>query len=638
MGNQELELDELKELDEQIRYHADLFFNKNISEISDSEYDDMVNRFNELAALYPDVAEGLETTGKLVPITLDQSELKVVKFDTPMLGLKKVYTKPEVTDFVKTIKGGVVYEYKMDGLALELQYDQGKLVSAFTRGDSLEGEDVTHAIALFKPDQIPLTVYRKDRFDVRGEGYITLSDFEYYNKVSPVPAKTMRNAVSGWVRASKSNQNPLVKGLLCFGGYWASSNFGLNTYTEVIDELRTMGFGVCPRIDVNHITNDIRAEDIPVDGVVVKADLIDEHSKLGYATKVLNWAIAYKFPGITARTKLLTAVWQVGGSGAVTPVAVYAPVNILGTDNTRATLHSLKEFKDLGLTEGCDILVVRSGDCIPHIQKAYSDTGGKLLKPPRFCPACDALLVVDNATLMCPNTSDCPGQLVQRCVNLADKKGFDIVGLSVLKLTKLVDAGYIKQTSDIFEVPSSMYDAMVNRSLQDLKQVPLNKFLKGLSLPGVGEQTAKRIAVAMGESTSNILGLLTDIKFLLTIEGIGTGVALDINNAVVDPKFIVNFNNLMRHVTPIPLITTEVTHKICVSGKVGISRTELTNYFAEQGIEVSKSVTKDCHLVVLGDAFSPAKEAKAIKLSIPVVSMDSFDSLVALSTYIQGLS
>ena len=105
-----------------------------------------------------------------------------------------------------------------------------------------------------------------------------------------------------------------------------------------------------------------------------------------------------------------------------------------------------------------------------------------------------------------------------------------------------------------------------------------------------------------------------------------------------DPKFIVNFNNLMRHVTPIPLITTEVTHKICVSGKVGISRTELTNYFAEQGIEVSKSVTKDCHLVVLGDAFSPAKEAKAIKLSIPVVSMDSFDSLVALSTYIQGLS
>ena len=239
-------LAKMAKLDEQIRYHADLFFNKDTSEISDSAYDELVKEFEKLCLDHPDEADALPGKDDIIPIDVSGTELPTHTFDMPRLSLKKAFNQGDMNIFYRSLPEGAgrVYEYKMDGIGLEILYEYGELKEIFTRGSGNVGEVVTHALPLFNgsiPSHVP-ALKAVEKYTVRGEATISNEMFAFYNSIASKPASNNRNSVSGWIRALPNNQNPLVKGLLSFHVYWFSDSLGKKTYTETMDYLHSIGF------------------------------------------------------------------------------------------------------------------------------------------------------------------------------------------------------------------------------------------------------------------------------------------------------------------------------------------------------------------------------------------------------------
>lgn len=634
---------EMNELNRDIMYHADLYFNKDTSEISDAAYDELVERFETLAEEHPEVAELFETARKPVPIHEPTNEgLKAVTFDSPMLSLKKALNQEAVDRFLARFPEDTLffYELKLDGIALELTYVDGSLVSMVTRGSGLVGEDVTHALPLFGLN-IPVLLTDLNNvpvpgtISIRGEGHIANHEFELYNETAAKQAATPRNAVSGWIRALPENQNSAVKGLLRFGAYSCSSRLGTNKYRQLRNHLTLLGFHCAPTASLEAIRENISSKDWPADGIVIKVDDFDLQEQLGVTNKYPNWALAYKYPDVEVPTALEDVEWNTTRTGRVVPVGIYTPTRIGGVICSRTLLDNYKQFLALELRKGSVIGVTRNGDVIPRLNRVIEHGTGVLFKAPEECPSCcmplEKRITKQSADLICANFTDCPAQLVLRCVNLAHKRTLDIDDLGPVTIAELVEQGYIKLPVDLLLLRATTVGEKIYNRIQEVRNgQPLSRVIKALGLPGVDLTRAKKLAKAWPGNV-DLLKWLGDTDELIKIPGFSAGLSIPIALSFESEEFLENATGLLSNITVIPEPEGPSTElKVCITGTIGRTREELESYFGDHGIELVDKLTKDCDFLLIGEKPGQSKILKATETDIPRINATSASSIDAL--------
>lgn len=636
---------EMEKLSGDIAYHANLYFNKNRSEISDHEYDEMVKRYDELALNNPEYAECFSVQQKPVPLTNVSNEgLKVVKFDMPMLSLSKQLTLEE---FVKNFKDKfnsdeIFYELKLDGLALEVRYENWKLKSIFTRGDGLEGEDVTHSLPLFEFLQEELPKHFPADFIVRGEAVLSFERFRLYNETAIKKYETPRNAVSGWVRRLAKNQKEETFGLINFYVYWVNDSLGCTNYSDLTEKLVQGGFITPPKATFAAIEENIVSKNWPTDGVVAKINDFDRQKELGVNNKYPRWATAYKYPPQEGETTLDRVFWNTGKTGRVVPTIHYLPVRLGGVTCTKASLDNYYQFLALGLCNGAVLKVTRNGDVIPRINKIIHKGDGKLLSPPTKCPSCGSLLEIrvgkHSTDLICNNVASCQAQLLNRCVDFVDKKTVDIRDLGPVKLATLIEDNRITRTSDILlKLDKHVVGSKVYYNILQSKKQPLWRVIKALGLPRIGVGHAKKLAQYKPQGVG-LLAFLSDAGEVMKVPGISAGIALPIVAFLADTENVFNVCNLLEWFEieqEQPQLT--VSLKGCITGTLGSTREEVTELFEQNGIELTDRVTKDCMFLIVGEKPSRSKVLKATELGILTVSIsDEIKSVEDLIAHIKG--
>lgn len=639
---------EMAELNRSITYHADLYFNKEIEEIPNHVYDDMVERWEELADANPEIAALFDTANKPVPIHEPTNQgLKQFKFDEAMLSLRKALTIDAAETFIMGLPEDteMEYELKLDGLALEVHYMNGILFALFTRGDGLIGEDVTHALPLFG-ESIPKTIFENDPeavkglVKVRGEGFILLADFNSYNEVAIKPAATPRNGVSGWVRALLENQNELLMGVLKFACYWSSNTFGCNTYSGLRAKLCDQGLFPPPFASWEAIRDNTPSTTFPFDGIVIKVNDFDLQKKLGVTNKYPRWAIAYKYPNVEEVTTLEDIEWNTTRTGRVVPVGIYTPIKIGGVTCTRALLDNYKQFLALELRHGSLIVVSRNNDVIPRLRQVVDHLDGELFKAPEDCPSCGGVLEVrttkQSADLICTNLVECPAQLLLRCVTFAHKRSLDIDGLGPVTVASYIDMDYIKRPADILDLPLRLVGEKIFARIQELKQgQPLYRIIKALGLPGVDLGRAKKLSRAY-PSQINLLSWLQDPNAIQKVPGFSVGLALPISLAFKDEEFMANAITIVTKIHLLEELEMETEVRVCITGAIGVVREELIDYFGESNIELVDKITKDCKYLIVGEKPSQSKLLKATEYDIPMIDTSNTTSIDALIQLIKS--
>lgn len=654
MGKQ-APVERMKTLHERLAYHAHLYFVEDRQEISDDAYNDMEREFNDLCDQHPELAVQFEFANKPVPISDPTGQgLKQVVFTIPMLSLKKALSHQDVRDFLAGFQRDTAffYEEKVDGIALELKYVKGKLVSIATRGAGMVGEDVTHSWCLFRPEEIPLElttpdVVIPDELYLRGEGHILISDFMRYNELVDKKKSNPRNAVSGWIRAHKANQDKLIEGTLKFAIYWSSDEFGCDDYDDLRGAWYNMGFWPAGARRPDAVEHNVRDSSVPIDGIVIKLRDLEQARNLGSTSKFPRSAIAYKFPAEEGFPLVEDCVWDTSRFGRVIPVAKYTPIELNGVMCGGASLDNYSSFMELGLCVGDKISVTRNNDVIPRINGVVEPSEGAPLEAPTECPSCSSLLEVrvgqGSSDLICNNVSGCPAQITKRFVNTFDKFGLDVMGLGPITLSRMVDTKIVRVPADLFTaVPSQLLKYLDESTLSNLHQArhqPLWRFIKALGLPDIGIVLAKRIAnclVDRKDSGESVETLLNDVRFLTSIRGISSGTAMKVINAMGDSTFEENFTKLLAALVINWDKLPEGDLRICITGSTDQTREELVEYFANAGIELADKLTRDCKFVVVGNRPGQSKLLKATELDIPMLTLTDYSSIDQLIAYIKG--
>lgn len=653
MLNKNAVFTEMQELSNEIIYHADLFFNKDRQEIPNHIYDEKVARFEELCGNHPELAAMFEIQNKPVPIhEPTNTGLETHTFDNPMLSLKKALSMDDVKAFTdKHPDEECVDEYKLDGLALSLFYKKqadGKhhFTSMFTRGSGMEGEDVTHTLPMFQEGQIPLVLKATkgvpDELEVRGEGYLTIYNFDAYNDIAAKRKSTPRNAASGFVRALEKNLDKHARGLLHFNIYWSSDTFGVKEYKELRYKWNHMGFWPAPLANPSDYERNRYLHDIPVDGIVKKINSLAKWDELGVTNKYPNYAIAYKFPNEEKETEPVSVDWQVGKTGRVTPCINYKPVRLGGVTCDRASLDNIYQFLALELRADSIISISRNGDVIPRLHSVIEPGHGPVFEAPTECPSCGSVLETRkgklSADLVCNNLTECPAQLLMRCVALVGKKCLDIDDLGPVKLGQLIDFGQIKSTSDILwgGIDKYVSEKVRVRIKESLKQ-PWHIIIKALGLPGVDLTRAKKLADALPlelhehrAPTTNALDFLKDANKVIKVPGFGPGLSMKIAAALRNEDFYENARDILKYMDSVgarPVFEI----KGVITGSLGQSREELIEYFGANGIELVDDLTKDCQFLLKGERPGKNKVLKATELGIPMLEgskASSIDQLI----------
>ncbi len=498
-------------------------------EISDSEYDRIMQELLELEAAYPDLSSPDSPTLRVGAPPLDKFE--TVAHSLPMLSLDNGFNDIDIIEFDRRIKKNlladddIIYtaEPKLDGVAVELIYENGRLVTASTRGDGINGENITSNVRTIR--SVPMLIENgKDKsiptlIEVRGEVFINLEGFSRLNDErlgqNLHPFANPRNAAAGSLRQLDSRitaQRPLE---MFFHGVGIVADLVLESHWEMMQTLRNLGFRINPLIKPKATIEEVldyyrelveKRHQLPydIDGMVIKVDSLIVQRHLGATSRSPRWAIAYKFKALQETTRVTNIEVQVGRTGALTPVAHLVPVIIGGAKVSRATLHNEDEIKRKDIRIGDTVLVQRAGDVIPEVVKVIDlkRTGEeKTFKMPLKCPVCSASVVrtEDEAALRCINTA-CPAQVKERIKHFASKGAFDIDGLGDKLVEQLVDKGLLFSYADIFRLNEDALEnlermgpksaANIIAAISKSKQITLNRFLYALGIRHVGEHVA----------------------------------------------------------------------------------------------------------------------------------------------------
>jgi DNA ligase (NAD+) len=529
-----------KQLKEAIEYHNYRYYVLDNPEISDAEYDQMMRELEKLEADYPELYDSNSPTQRVGAPPLE--EFETVTHTIPMLSLANGQNEIEVREFDQRVRrflgmdGDIAYvaEPKLDGLAVELVYEGGNLIIGSTRGDGVNGENITQNLRTIKT--IPLTLIRKEvpvpeRLEVRGEVYMEIEGFRELNKRREALGEPLfanpRNAAAGSLRQLDPNitaSRPL--NIFCYGpGEVAGYSF--KTHWQFLNTLPHWGLRVnplmkrCRNIDeaigyYDEISQEREALPYEIDGVVIKADQLDLQSRLGPISRNPRWALAYKFKPKQETTRVVDIIPQVGRTGAITPVAVLEPVRVGGIEISRATLHNQDEIDKKDVRIGDTVIVQRAGDVIPEVVKVMeSRRVGKERRYhiPDTCPVCgaDVVRLENEAAHRCIGLS-CPAQLKGRIKHFASKRAMDIDGLGDKLVAQLVDKGIIKDVSGLYRLSKEdlvALERMADKSAQNIlnaiegsKKKPLAKFIYALGVRHVGEHLSEVLAKELKSLTN----------------------------------------------------------------------------------------------------------------------------------------
>ncbi|NVJ85228.1 MAG: NAD-dependent DNA ligase LigA [Algoriphagus sp.] len=475
----------IAELTKEINYHNHLYYQESRIEISDYEFDQLLEELIRLETEFPDLLDP-DSPSQRVGGTITK-EFKTVVHEYKMLSLGNTYTIEELQAFDERVEkglGSTDYEYfcelKFDGVAISLVYEEGKLVRAVTRGDGTKGDEVTANVRTIQ--NIPLSVTGKNipkKFEVRGEIFLPIREFEKINAAREEKGEALlanpRNAASGTLKMQDSSV-VAKRRLNCYLYQLLGEDLGIKTHSEAIHLLENWGFNVSQTYQKAKTLNQVleyidkwreKRHHLPVetDGVVLKINDYDQREELGFTAKNPRWAIAYKYKAESAETELLSITYQVGRTGAITPVANLSPVSLAGTTVKRASLHNANEIKRLGIYEGDVVYVEKGGEIIPKITGVDISRRKPHTKPIHYidtCPECGSKLErkEGEAKHYCPNFESCPPQILGRIEHFVSKRAMDIDSLGTERIRALIDQGFIQNYADIFDLQSKEKDLL----------------------------------------------------------------------------------------------------------------------------------------------------------------------------------
>ncbi|OOG73021.1 NAD-dependent DNA ligase LigA [Algoriphagus sp. A40] len=482
----------IAQLSKEINHHNQLYYQESRIEISDFEFDQLLEELVKLEREFPDLLLS-DSPSQRVGGTLTK-EFRTVEHSSRMLSLGNTYSQEELIAFDDRVAKGLGhpnYEYfcemKFDGVAISLVYENGKLIRAVTRGDGTKGDDVTANVKTIR--NIPLTVTGENipaKFEVRGEIFLPLKEFLKINAEKEASGDQLlanpRNAASGTLKMQDSSV-VAKRRLNCYFYQLLGDEIGVSKHDEAIHLIENWGFNVSPTYkkaksiaEVLEYIEEWREKryslPLDTDGVVLKINDYDQREELGFTAKTPRWAIAYKYKAESAETELLSITYQVGRTGAITPVANLAPVQLAGTTVKRASLHNANEIERLDLHERDFVAVEKGGEIIPKIT-AVNPTRRKPGAPPipyiENCPECGSALVrkEGEAKHYCPNAVSCPPQVLGRIEHFVSKRAMDIDSLGTERIRALIDQGFIRNYADIYELETKQHELLGLEMSQD---------------------------------------------------------------------------------------------------------------------------------------------------------------------------
>jgi DNA ligase (NAD+) len=663
--------DRLEALRAQIRLHAHRYYVLDDPIIADGEYDALFQELLALEAQYPALVTE-DSPSHRIGGTVVRTFATVVH-SSPMLSLENIFSAAEFSAFEEKVQRFLkteqplrfITEPKLDGLAVELLYQQGVLSVGSTRGDGLTGENITAQLKTVQ--SIPLRLQGNSdlaippELNVRGEVFLSKKGFHLLNRQRQEEGEPMfanpRNAAAGSLRQLDSKitaQRPLEFFVYGMGNAEVVSACGQE---EVFGALARMGFPVNPLIKVcgtaqevadqyQHLLTVRHTLDYEIDGMVVKVDDLSLQQRLGATTRAPRWAIAWKFPATQATTVLEAVEFQVGRTGVVTPVALLRPVEIDGVVVRRATLHNQDEITKKNLRLYDTVLVQRAGDVIPEIIKAIPEQRKGLEQPiifPSSCPECGGQLVraTGESAVRCVN-GFCPAQHLQKLIYFAGKNGLDLEGLGKKNVEQLVRSGLIRDIPDFFRLNVEQLAGLdgwgdksarkVLEAIEQRKTMALSRFIGALGIRHVGEVTAGVLA----EHFTDLAQLMAaDKEKLLHIEGIGEQTAVTLVAYFSDPAIVQMVDQLSQAGFAIQPAQVQVQVQPLV-GRVflftgtlaGLSRDEAKQRVKALGGQVASSLSHRVTDVVAGEK-AGAKKKKAEELGLDLLSEADFLALVA---------
>ena len=660
-------LEKIQTLREELNQHNYNYYVLDTPSISDYEFDQKLKALQELEKQYPQYNDpnspSVRVGGQIT------KNFPTVTHEFRMYSLDNSYSKEELEEWEKRVlkllgteKVSFVCELKYDGASIDLTYRQGKLVQATTRGDGIQGDEITANVRTI--GSVPLTLrgdYPED-FHFRGEIIILKEGFKKMNEQRIAegedPYMNPRNTASGSLKLQDTTE-VAKRPLDCLLYYVVGNNLPIHTQFESLQKAREWGFKVPSQSQLCHSTQevmdfinywDIHRHDLPyeTDGVVIKVNEYHAQQELGYTSKSPRWAIAYKFKAEQVSTTLESISYQVGRTGAITPVANLTPVLLAGTIVKRASLHNADQIAKLGLHLSDEVFVEKGGEIIPKITGVKLEQRSSQATPITFithCPECNTPLVRNEgeAQHYCPNAYGCPPQITGRIQHFISRKAMDIEGLGSETVELMFRAGLIHNYADLYELKAEQIqdlERMGTRSAQNIikgieksKEVPFERVLFALGIRMVGETVAKKLA-----KTYKSLQALrtTSYEALIQIDEIGDRIAQsvieffanDLNKAILE--------RLERYGLQMEIQETEVPISDVLKGKTLVvsgvfarhSRDELKALIESHGGKVGSSISSKTSYVVAGENMGHSKLEKATQLNIPILSEADFEKLI----------
>lgn len=650
--NKEQEI-EMQKLIKELNVHIRNYYVLDKPTISDVEYDRLYDKLQalerETGVVYPNSPSN-RVGGEIL------KGFKKFNHDVPLFSLDKCNSYEELENFVIGVKkdfpdAEFSVEYKFDGLSIVVEYENGLFKRAGTRGNGKVGEDVTEQVKTIK--SVPLEIPFKGKLIVQGEGLISLSNLEKYNKTAAEPLKNARNAVAGAIR----NLDPKVTASRNLDWIVYSINYiegkKFKTQKESIEFLKENGFKIS---DFFHIEKDVKnieklidevdkiksSLDILMDGMVIKTNQIAYREEMGYTAKFPRWAIAYKFEAQEISTMLEDVVWQVGRTGKITPIGIVEPVELAGATIKRATLNNASDIQRKRVKIGSRVFLRRSNEVIPEILGLAEEyPTSKEIEIPTTCPSCGEKLVEIGANLFCKN-ENCPEQVIDTLTHFASRDAMNIEGYRDKTSELFFNQLGVRSPSDLYKLTLEQLtnlEGFKDKKAQNLidaieksKNVKLNNFIFALGIDNVGKKTAGDLAKVF-KTLENLKNATKEE--LQAIRDIGDVVAECVYNYFRDDKNLTEIEKLKEVGVKIEEQADNIVKNSVFNGKTFVltgslekySRNEASEILTNLGANVSSSVSKNTDYVLAGEN-AGSKLSKAQNLGIKIISESEFEQMV----------
>ncbi|RDY61313.1 NAD-dependent DNA ligase LigA [Flagellimonas nanhaiensis] len=651
-------------LREELREHNYKYYVLDQPTISDFEFDMKLKELQKLEEEHPEFYDAASPTIRVGGAVTKNFE--TVVHEHRMYSLDNSYSKQDLEDWEKRIQrilGDVDVEFtcelKYDGASISLTYEDGKLVRAVTRGDGFQGDDVTTNIKTIKSVPLQLKGDYPPKFDIRGEIILTLEGFAKMNaeriEAGEDPYMNPRNTASGSLKLQDSAlvaQRPLECLLYSIVG----NNVEISTQFEVLEKARSWGFKVPTVAKLCKTTDEVmkfvdewevKRHDLPyeTDGVVIKVNTIRYQDELGYTAKSPRWAMAYKFKAEQVSTVLNEITYQVGRTGAITPVANLEPVLLAGTTVKRASLHNADQIEKLDVREGDTVFVEKGGEIIPKIISVdftKREANSERTQYIERCPECGTELIrkEGEAQHFCPNDSGCPPQITGRIQHFISRKAMDIEGMGSETVELLFKEGLIANYADLYTLTKEQVmplERMAEKSAENLvngvtasKNIPFERVLFALGIRYVGETVAKKLVKAY----KNIDALMAaSEEELVAVDEIGQRIAQSVVVFFAEASNVELVERLKSYGLQFSLSEEQLENQtdklkgqtFVVSGVFeSISRNDLKKLIEDNGGKVASSVSSKTSFLVAGENMGPSKRTKAENLGVPIVSEQEF--------------